>query len=182
MLAPQFSKLRILAMYFQPLSYAIRPLTVEDEAYICSFSNPQTITPAMLPGQALQRGIGVWARGLGEFGTQTSSGDRTGFAYKTGGFVGGVDWQPRRDVILGIGAAYLGTGMEWSKSGGNANINYAKFGLYGSYFTPRIFIDAVLSGGLNWTAAQRQITILSDENVFFPVSTAPPTVTRGAKT
>lgn len=137
-------------------------------AYVCSFSNPQTITPAMLPGQVLHRGIGVWARGLGEFGTQVNSGDRTGFAYKTGGFVGGVDWQPRRDVILGIGAAYLGTGMDWSKIGGNANIKYAKFGLYGSYFTPRFFIDGVFSGGLNWTAAQRQITILSDENVFFP--------------
>ena len=31
LLAPHFSKLRILALYFQPLSYAIRPLTVEDE-------------------------------------------------------------------------------------------------------------------------------------------------------
>ena len=137
-------------------------------AYVCSFSNPQMITPAMLPGQALQRGIGVWARGVGEFGTQVNSGDRTGFAYKTGGFVGGVDWQPRRDVILGIGAAYLGSGMDWSQNGGNANIKYAKFGLYGSYFTPRIFIDGVFSGGLNWAVAQRQITILSDDNVFFP--------------
>ena len=47
-------------------------------------------------------------------------------------------------------------------------MNYAKFGLYGSYFTPRFFIDGVFSGGVNWTAAQRQITILSDDTVYFP--------------
>jgi uncharacterized protein with beta-barrel porin domain len=118
-------------------------------AYVCSFSNPQMISPTLLPGQVLQRGMGVWARGLCEFGTQVNSGDRTGFAYKNGGFVGRVDWQPRRDVILGIGAAYLGTGMDWNKAGGKASTKYAKFGLYGSYFTPRIFIDGVFSGGLN---------------------------------
>ena len=79
-------------------------------AYVCSFSDPRVVTPGMLPFQVSQRGIGVWARGVGEFGNQDSSGDRTGFVYKTGGFVGGVDWQPRRDLVLGFGAAYLGTG------------------------------------------------------------------------
>ena len=137
-------------------------------ASVCSFSDPRLIAPAMLPGQVLQRGIGFWARGLGEFGDLSSSGDRTGFVYQTGGFVGGVDWQPRGDVVLGVGAAYLGTGMDWRQNGGNANTKYAKFGLYGSYFTPRFFIDGVLSGGINWTVAQRQITILSDDNAYFP--------------
>jgi outer membrane autotransporter protein len=133
-----------------------------------SFSSPQTIASPTLPVQVSQRGIGVWGRGLGEFGDLASSGDRTGFVYQTGGFVGGVDWQPRGDVILGVGAAYLGTGMDWRPSSGNANIKYAKFGLYGSYFTPRFFIDGVFSGGVNWTVARRQITLLSDDNVFFP--------------
>jgi outer membrane autotransporter protein len=137
-------------------------------AYVCSFSDPRVVNPGMVPFQVSQRGIGVWARGVGEFGNQGGSGDRTGFGYKTGGFVGGVDWQPRRDLVLGFGTAYLGTNLDWVHSGGNARVNYAKFGLYSSYFTPRFFIDGVFSGGVNWTAAQRQITILSDDNVYFP--------------
>jgi len=135
-------------------------------AYVCSFSDPPMVTPGMLPAQVGYRGIGIWARGVGEFGSQGSSGDRTGFAYNTGGFVGGVDWQPRPDVILGFGAAYLGTGLNWDQSGGNATVNYVKFGLYGSYFTPRWFMDGVFSGGVDWAGATRNILIVSDSSLM----------------
>ncbi|MFZ0051524.1 MAG: autotransporter outer membrane beta-barrel domain-containing protein, partial [Desulfobaccales bacterium] len=135
-------------------------------AYVCSFSDSPLVTPGMLPAQVGYRGIGIWARGVGEFGSQGSSGDRTGFAYNTGGFVGGVDWQPRGDVILGLGAAYLGTGLNWDRSGGNADVNYCKFGLYGSYFTPRWFVDGVFSGGVNWAEATRNILIVSDSSLM----------------
>jgi outer membrane autotransporter protein len=137
-------------------------------AYVSSFSDPRTDTPGMLPSQVSQRGLGIWARGVGEFGNLGSSGDRTGFAYNTGGFVGGVDWQPCRDVILGFGAAYLGTGLNWDQRGGNGNVNYAKFGLYGSYFTPRWFVDGVFSGGVNWADTTRNIFIMSD-SALMPV-------------
>ena len=112
--------------------------------------------PGWIPGP---RCLGPWG---GEFGNQGTSGDRTGFAYNTGGFVGGVDWRPRQDVILGFGAAYLGTGLNWDQSGGNGNVNYAKFGLYGSYFTPRWFVDGVFSGGVNWADTTRNLFIMSD--------------------
>jgi outer membrane autotransporter protein len=141
-------------------------------AYVCSFSDPRMVTPGMLPSQVTRRGIGIWARGVGEFGNQGSSGDRTGFVYNTGGVVGGIDWQPRQDVILGLGAAYLGTGLNWDQGGGNADVNYAKFGLYGSYFTPRWFVDGVFSGGVNWASTQRNINILSDTPLIPGVSRA----------
>jgi outer membrane autotransporter protein len=131
-------------------------------AYVCSFSDPRMVSPGMLPSPVTQRGIGIWARGVGEFGNQGSFGERTGFVYNTGGVVGGIDWQPRREVVVGLGAAYLGTGLSWDQSGGNADVSYAKFGLYGSYFTPRWFVDGVFSGGVNWASTQRHITIESD--------------------
>jgi outer membrane autotransporter protein len=139
-------------------------------ASVCGFSDPRMVSPGMLPAQVGYRGIGVWARGVGEFGNQSSSGDRTGFVYNTGGVVGGVDWQPRQDVILGFGAAYLGTGLNWDQSGGNGDVSYAKFGLYGSYFTPRWFVDGVFSGGVNWAAAQRNIVMSSDTPLIPGVS------------
>jgi outer membrane autotransporter protein len=139
-------------------------------AYVCSFSDPRMVSPGMLPSQVSQRGIGIWARGVGEFGNQGSFGERTGFVYNTGGVAGGIDWQPRQEVILGFGTAYLGTGLNWDQSGGNADVNYAKFGLYGSYFTPRWFVDGVFSGGINWASTQRNITILSDTPLIPGVS------------
>ena len=120
-------------------------------------SHPRHVTvPGGIPRP---RRLGPWGGGVGNQGT---SGDRTGFVYNTGGFVGGVDWRPRQDVILGFGAAYLGTGLNWDQSGGNGNVNYAKFGLYGSYFTPRWFVDGVFSGGVNWADTTRNIFIMSD--------------------
>jgi outer membrane autotransporter protein len=131
-------------------------------ASVSNFGESLLISPAMSQSSVSQQGIGVWARGVGEFGNQGGSGDLTGFSYSTGGFVSGVDWRPRQDVILGFGAAYLGTGLNWDQSGGNGNVNYAKFGLYGSYFTPRWFVDGVFSGGVNWADTTRNIFIMSD--------------------
>jgi outer membrane autotransporter protein len=125
-------------------------------------SEPRGIFPAVPQSSVSPQGIGVWARGVGEFGSQGNLGERTGFAYNTGGLVGGIDWQPRQDVIIGFGAAYLGTAFTWDQSGGNGNVNYAKFGLYCSYYNPRWFVDGVFSGGVNWTNAARNIFISSD--------------------
>ena len=133
---------------------------------VSSFGDSLLISPAMSQSSVSQQGIGVWARGVGEFGNQGGSSDLTGFSYSTGGVVGGVDWQPRRDVILGFGAAYLGTSFNWDQSGGNGNVSYAKFGLYGSYFTPRWFVDGVFSGGVNWAGATRNILIVSDSSLM----------------
>jgi outer membrane autotransporter protein len=141
------------------------PEDLERLAQLVCISNsrgPQLISPAVSQSSVSTQGFGVWARGAGEFGNQGSFGERTGFSYNTGGLVGGIDWQPRQDVILGFGAAYLGTGLSWNQDGGNGSVHYAKFGLYGSYFTPRWFVDGVFSGGVNWTATTRNIIIGSD--------------------
>ena len=137
-------------------------------ASVNNFGESQLISPAASQSSISPQGIGVWARGVGEFGTQVGNADLTKFTYSTGGVVGGIDWQPREDVIVGFGAAYLGTALNWDLNGGSGNISYAKFGLYGSYFTPRWFVDGVFSGGVNWTDTARNIFITSD-SILMPV-------------
>ena len=128
-------------------------------AYVCGFTDPRLVSTTLPPSQEARRGLGLWARGVGEFGNQASGSDFTGFGYNTGGVVGGVDYQPRPDVILGFGAGYLGSNLNWNNNGGQANVNNAKFGLYATYFTPRFFLDGVFTGGVNWTGASRSIII-----------------------
>ena len=130
-------------------------------AYVCGFTDPRLVSTTLPPSQEARRGLGLWARGVGEFGNQASGSDFTGFGYNTGGVVGGVDYQPRPDVVLGFGAAYLGSNLNWNNNGGQASVNNAKFGLYATYFTPRFFLDGVFTGGVNWTGASRRI-ILTD--------------------
>ena len=126
-------------------------------AYVSSFSDPRMVSPGMLPSQFRRDGLGLWAWGVGEFGNQSNYGDRTGFRYRTGGFVAGVDWQARPNLVLGFGASYLGTRLNWNNDGGAGDVNYAKFALYGTYYISRFFIDGVFSGGVNWTTANRRI-------------------------
>lgn len=94
---------------------------------------------------------------MGEFGNQASGSDFTGFGYNTGGVVGGADYQPRPDVVVGFGTGYLGSNLNWNNNGGQASVSNAKFGLYATYFTPHFFLDGVFSGGVNWTSSQRSI-------------------------
>ncbi len=131
-------------------------------ASVSNFGTSQLVSPMASQSPVSPQGIGVWARGVGEFGSQAGNADLTRFTYSTGGVVGGIDWQPREDLIVGFGASYLGTALNWDLSSGNGNISYAKFGLYGSYFTPRWFVDGVFSGGVNWTDTARNILIMSD--------------------
>lgn len=131
-------------------------------ASVCGFSDPRLVSPTLLPSPAASRSLGLWARGVGEFGNQASGSDFTGFGYRTGGVVGGIDWQPRRDVILGFGSAYLASDLNWNNSGGTASVSNAKFGLYATYFTPRFFLDGVFTGGANWTQASRRLSIVDN--------------------
>lgn len=126
-------------------------------AYAGTVSDLRQVMPGMLPAQTTPGGFGLWARGLGEFGGQAGYGERTGFGYRTGGLVAGLDWQPHRNFLVGLGAGYLRTNLDWQNSGGNADQNNVKLGIYGSYFTPRYFIDAALTGGIAWGPANRSI-------------------------
>jgi uncharacterized protein YhjY with autotransporter beta-barrel domain len=126
-------------------------------AAVSAFASPGLASPGLGPAEAARGGPGFWVRGVGEFGDQAGGGQCTGFAYHTGGVVGGIDYQPGPEVILGFGAAYLGSGLNWNNNGGSAGSNNVKFGLYASYFTPRFFLDGVFTGGVNWTAVQRSL-------------------------
>lgn len=126
-------------------------------AYACAFSTSRLDAAAIPPSRKVRRGLGLWVRGVGEFGRRASGSEVTGFGYHTGGVVGGVDYQPRPDVVLGLGTAYLGSSLNWNNNGGQARVNNAKFGLYATYFTPRFFLDGVFTGGVNWTTAQRYL-------------------------
>jgi outer membrane autotransporter protein len=128
-------------------------------AYVCGFSDPRLVSTTLPPAPEARRGLGLWARGVGEFGNQASGSNFTGFGYNTGGVVGGVDYQPRQDVVFGFGAGYLGSNLNWNNNGGQANVNNAKFGLYATYFTPRFFLDGVFTGGVNWTGASRRLVV-----------------------
>jgi outer membrane autotransporter protein len=106
------------------------------------------------------QGASVWLKGAGEFGDQGTSGERTGFGYRTGGPVFGVDYHFREDFYLGFGVGYLRTGLDWDNNRGNADLDSTRFGLYGGYAGNVFFVESAFTGGVNWISTQRQINFL----------------------
>jgi outer membrane autotransporter protein len=108
----------------------------------------------------LPEGVDIWLTGSGEFGDQQGSTERTGFNYRTGGPILGVDYHFRENYFLGLGMAYLRTGMDWENDRGNADMDSTSFGLYGGYNGPEFFVESALTGGISWMSARRHINFL----------------------
>ena len=105
----------------------------------------------------ISKGNDVWVQALSNYIGQDTETDHTGFSDGTKGIAGGVDLHPGKNVLLGFGATYIQNNLDWDNNGGNASIRNAKIAVYSSYFTQRFFVDAALTGGLNWTEAKRHI-------------------------
>jgi outer membrane autotransporter protein len=102
--------------------------------------------------------IELWATGIGEFGMQGGSGEHTGFNYDTGGAVMGVDLFRAGDTSLGVAAGFLRTNLDWKNSGGEANIDNPRLGIYGNYEKDSgLFLGSLLAGGQDGITGTRTI-------------------------
>ena len=109
------------------------------------------------PFQQKVGGLYVWGRGAGSIGDVKTSGDHTGFDYIMGSFLGGADWLVYPNLILGFGAGYINSVLDWKDNGGNGSGNGLKLGIYGSYFSSSFFLDGTLTAGYNFNKASRRI-------------------------
>jgi outer membrane autotransporter protein len=112
------------------------------------------------PFQQKVGGMYLWGRGAGGIGDAKSTGENTGFDYRTGSFLGGADWLVCPNFIFGLGTGFITSQFDWKDSGGNGTVGGLKLGAYGSYFSGRFFLDGTLAAGYNANQASRR--------VFFP--------------
>ncbi|MCB2226622.1 MAG: autotransporter outer membrane beta-barrel domain-containing protein [Desulfarculaceae bacterium] len=100
----------------------------------------------------------IWGRLAGALGEAKTNGDDYGFNYHSGGVLGGADWLLGPNLILGFGAGFIQTEFDWKDVSGKGAVSGLKMGVYTSYFTPRFFLDGVLTAGYNLEEANRDIT------------------------
>jgi outer membrane autotransporter protein len=103
------------------------------------------------------RGRGVWAQGVGDFGSQTQTADHVGFDEHGAGLVAGFDWRLEPGILLGAAAGGIQNRIDWAGDGGDAYLDEARFGLYAGLSGSAAFLNAALVGGWNQTNAWRNI-------------------------
>ena len=96
---------------------------------------------------------GVFANGLGNFGTVTSDGNGPGYQYSTGGMAAGLDYRFSKDFVGGLLFGYSSSGT--SQSSGTVNSTGGQAGLYAGWKQGPLHIEALAAGGVNHYTTQR---------------------------
>ncbi len=114
-------------------------------------------------GQQKEATYGVWLDGFGQSGDQEEGDGFTGYDYNLYGVSLGFDQIFCNKYIAGIGIGYSDTDIDLDRNEGDSDIESIYGSLYGSYYTGRGYIDAVLSYGSQDYGNERPIVIGSIE-------------------
>jgi autotransporter-associated beta strand protein len=96
---------------------------------------------------------GVFANGMGNFGTVTGDGNAPGYQYSTGGTTAGVDYRFSKSFVGGLLLGYSQSGT--SQSAGAVNLTGGQAGLYAGWKQDAFHVEALAEGGINSYTTQR---------------------------
>lgn len=102
---------------------------------------------------------GIWLDGFGQWGDQDDEVGFTGYDYDLYGFTFGADRMFGDRYIAGISLGYSDIDIDLNRNQGDSGIETIYGSLYGSYYTERGYIDAVLSYGSQDYDNERRIVI-----------------------
>ncbi|HVZ80989.1 MAG TPA: autotransporter domain-containing protein [bacterium] len=93
------------------------------------------------------RATGVFAQGLGNFGTVTGDGNGPGYQFSTGGVAVGLDDRMDRDLVGGLLVGYSQSGT--SQALDSVKASGGQVGVYGGWRSGDLRIAGLLDGGIN---------------------------------
>ncbi len=99
----------------------------------------------------------VFARGVGAFNNQLSTGDRTGFVAEGAGAVVGADYRIDERFLVGMSLGYTNTDLRYRDFGSEGEIDTFRFGPYVSYTQGHLFVDSSLTFGFHDNELRRTV-------------------------
>jgi outer membrane autotransporter protein len=111
--------------------------------------------------------LGVYATGLGQFGTRDQTPTQTAYSFNNAGFVAGTDYRFSPQLIAGLAFGYTQSNVNFdtstlSASGQFLNQNLFEGNLYATYaFTDALYMNAIAFVGGGSSNSQRHIVIPS---------------------
>jgi uncharacterized protein YhjY with autotransporter beta-barrel domain len=97
--------------------------------------------------ESRERKHSLWLKGYGQWGDQDGVDGSTGFDFDISGVALGIDRVFNNKFIVGLSFGASNTDVELDSDLGNADIDSAMGSVYGSYFTNKGYLEAVLSYG-----------------------------------
>jgi autotransporter-associated beta strand protein len=96
---------------------------------------------------------GVFAVGMGDFGTVASDGNGAGYQYSTGGTMAGMDFRFAKDLVGGLLLGYDQSGS--SQSAGTVSVTGGQLGFYAGLKEEAFHLNAMVDGGFDNYSTQR---------------------------
>ncbi len=103
----------------------------------------------------------LWISPFGNFTDVSHLQHLRGFDTQSGGFVLGYDHCMPKNFLLGFGAGYVFTHLDWDHSAGDANIQKAFGAVYGGFNWKHVVLDASITAGTNIYDVTRKIDFAS---------------------
>jgi outer membrane autotransporter protein len=98
----------------------------------------------------LIKNLGVFMTGRFNFGSRDTTKNQSGFDFDTLGVTAGIDYRFTRDLLLGIAMGYADTAIDYSRNGGDLDIDAWSASLYGNYYIlENLYLDAIVNLGWN---------------------------------
>jgi outer membrane autotransporter protein len=111
------------------------------------------------PVQQKKPAYGIWVDGFGQWGAQDEDDGFTGYDYDAHGVTFGIDRMFRDRYLAGVSIGFSDTDIDVDREQGNGDVDAVYGSLYGSYYTKRGYIDAVLLCGTQDYFNRRQVVI-----------------------
>ncbi len=103
--------------------------------------------------------LGVFVNGNISIGDTETTENEAGFDFETNGLTMGVDYRYSDQFVLGGALNYISTNSDYLSRSSTLDIDGYSLSLYGSYYqSEQVFIDSILSIGLNNYDSQREFT------------------------
>lgn len=122
------------------------------------------VLPRLGRRQAKVGGIGLWLRGTGEYMRDNALGAAP-FTAVTAALHAGADKRMGPELVLGLGAGYARTQLDWEQDGGDSATSTFSLSAYGFWNNGEYFVNGDLTLDAALTEARRRIVTAVTDRV-----------------
>jgi outer membrane autotransporter protein len=122
------------------------------------------VLPRLGQRQAKAGDFGLWLRGTGEYMRDNAQG-ATPFTAVTAALHAGADRRVGPELVLGLGAGYARTQLDWEQDGGDSATSTFSLSAYGFWNSGEYFVNSDLTLDAALTEARRRIVTAVTDRV-----------------
>ena len=134
--------------------------TSGEKPILLAFNGPVNSISQLFPTEKREKAkYGIWLESFGQWGDQNGKNGYNGYDYDVFGATLGLDFMFQDHYLIGGSLGYADTHVDMDHNQGDGQIDSYYGSLYGSYFSEKGYVDAILSYGWLDFDSSRKIVI-----------------------